>query len=99
MIAFFTGTLDTNYALLGIGSLFEMVGLIFLFMFYTEAWRVHFDHPNNILFKVLIGIGIMGLVIFTFPQNQWTTQTAAYQWLVIRNIPWLIQGVTIAILI
>lgn len=99
LIAFFTGTLDTNYALLGIGSLFEMVGLIFLFMFFIEAWRVHFGRTNNILFKVLIGIGIIGLVIFAFPQNQWTAQTTPYEWLVIRNISWVIQGVAVAVLI
>ena len=99
LIAFFSGNLESNYALLGIGSLFEMVGLIFLFMFYTDAWRVQFKHQNNLLFKILIGIGIIGLVIFIFPQNQWTAQTTPYEWLIIRNIPWLIQGVAVALLI
>ncbi|MHA1986581.1 MAG: hypothetical protein ACW98D_08085 [Promethearchaeota archaeon] len=99
LIAFFSGDLEANYAVLGIGTLFEMVGLIFLFMFYTDAWRIHFKHENNLLFKVLIGVGIIGLVIFVLPQNQWTAQSAPYEWLVIRNIPWLIQGIAVAILI
>ena len=99
LIAFFSGDLESNYAVLGIGTLFEMVGLIFLFMFYTDAWRIHFKHGNNLLFKVLIGVGIIGLVIFALPQNQWTAQVAPYEWLIIRNIPWLIQGIAVAILI
>ena len=68
-------------------------------MFFTEAWRVQFNHPKNLLFKGLVGIGIVGLIIFVFPQNQWTAQSSPYEWLVIRNIPWLIQGIALSILI
>lgn len=99
LIDFISVEVETNYFILGIGSLFEMVGLIFLFMLFTDAWRVHFDRPKNLLFKVLIGIGIVGLIIFVFPQNQWTAQSSPYEWVVIRNIPWLIQGVALSILI
>jgi len=99
LIVFFSGEGEMNYAISGIGSLLEGVGLIFLFMLFTDAWRVQFNHPKNLLFKVLIGIGIVGLIIFVFPQNQWTAQSTPYEWLVIRNIPWLIQGVVLSILI
>ncbi len=99
LITFFSGEIELNYTILGIGTLFEMVGLIFLFMIYTDAWRVHFDHAKNILFYVLIGIGVVGLIIFVFPQNQWTAQSAPYEWLVIRNIPWMIQGIALSILL
>lgn len=99
LITFFSGEVDVNYAILGIGTLFEMVGLIFLFMIYTDAWRVHFDHAKELLFYILIGIGVVGLIIFVFPQNQWTAQSVPYEWLVIRNIPWLIQGIALSILI
>ena len=58
LIDFISVEVETNYFILGIGSLFEMVGLIFLFMLFTDAWRVQFNHPKNLLFKVLIGIGI-----------------------------------------
>ena len=99
LIAFFSGEVEFNYAILGIGTLFEMVGLTFLFLLFTDAWRVQFNLPKNLVFKVLVGIGIVGLIIFAFPQNQWTAQSAPYEWLVIRNIPWLIQGVVLSILI
>jgi len=99
LIVFFSGEGDVNYAILGIGALLEGAGLIFLFMFFTDAWRKHFNHPNNLLFKVLVGIGIVGLIIFVFPQNQWTAQSSPYEWLVLRNIPWLIQGLALSVLI
>lgn len=99
LIVFFSGEGEMNYAILGIGSLLEAVGLIFLFMFFTDAWRVQFNHPKNLLFKVLIGIGIVGLIIFAFPQNEWTAQSFPYEWLVLRNIPWLLQGIALSVLI
>lgn len=99
LITFFSGGSELNYSILGIGTIFEMVGLVFLFMIYTDAWRVHFDHAKSLLFYILIGIGVVGLIIFTFPQNQWTAQNPPYDWLVIRNIPWTIQGVALSILL
>lgn len=99
LIALFSGDLDLNYVVLGIGTLFEMVGLIFVFMFYTDAWRVHFGHQKSILFKVLISVGIVGLILFVFPQNQWTAPIAPYEWQVVRNIPWVIQGIMLSLLI
>jgi len=99
LIVFFSGEGEVAYAISGIGTLLEAVGLIFLFIFFTDAWRVQFNHQKNLLFKVLVGIGIVGLIIFVFPQNQWTAQSSPYEWLVIRNIPWLIQGIALSILI
>ena len=99
LIILFSKNNSINLALFGIGVLFEMIGLTFLFIFYTNAWRIHFNRPNDVLFKFLIGIGIVGLIIFTFPQNHWITDSPSYEWVVIRNVPWLIQGIIIAILI
>jgi len=99
LIALFSGDVNLNHTVLGIGTLLESVGLIFLFMFFTDAWRVHFDHQKSLLFKVLIGVGIVGLIIFVFPQNQWTAQTPPYVLQLIRNIPWVIQGIVLSFLI
>jgi hypothetical protein len=99
LIDTFSSSSEPNYAILGIGGLLEMIGLIFLFMFYTDAWRIHFKHAINVLFVFLIGVGVAGLIIFTFPQNQWTAETVPYSWLIARNIPWLIQGLALAVLL
>jgi hypothetical protein len=99
LITFFSGGIESNYSILGIGTIFEMIGLVFLFMIYTDAWRLHFNHTKNLLFYILIGIGFVGLIIFMFPQNQWTAQYPPYEWLIIRNIPWTIQGVALSFLL
>lgn len=89
----------SDYGIFGIGVLLEMIGLIFLFIFYTNAWRIHFNKSNSLFFKSLLGIGIVGLIIFAFPQNRWNTEPISYEWLILRNIPWLLQGLILAILI
>jgi len=99
LVTFFSENFTLAYGIFGIGVLIEMIGLIFLFIFYTNAWRIHFNKPNNLIFKSLIGVGIIGLIIFTFPQNQWNTEPISYEWLIFRNIPWLILGIVLASLI
>jgi hypothetical protein len=90
---------DQNTAISGIGTLFEAVGLIFLFMFWMDVWRLEFSHSKTILYYILIITGILGLIIFTFPQNDWTGDSIPQYWGIIRNVPWTIQGIGVALLI
>jgi len=99
IVTYFAEDLAFKYGIFGVGILLEMIGLVFLFMFYTNAWRIHFNKANSLLFKTLIGFGVIGLIIFTFPQNQWNTEPSSYDWLIIRNIPWIFQGIILSILI
>ena len=90
---------DQNSSILGIGTLFESIGLTFLFIFWTDAWRLEFSHSKKIIYYILIITGFIGLIIFAFPQNDWTGDSTAQYWGIIRNIPWTIQGIGVAILI
>jgi len=90
---------DSDYGIFGFGVLLETIGLIFLFLFYTNAWRIHFNKKNSLIFKILIGIGLVGLIILALPQNQWDSEPISYEWSILRNIPWLLQGSILAILI
>ena len=90
---------EENLAITGIGTLFESVGLIFLFIFWTDAWRLENSHSKNTIYYILIVTGLIGLIIFIFPQNNWTGIPSSHFWAIIRNIPWLIQGIGISILI
>ncbi len=90
---------EENPALIGIGTLLESIGLIFLFIFWTNAWRLEYSHSKNTFFYILITTGIIGLIIFIFPQNNWTGDPSSQTWMIIRNIPWALQGIGISILI
>ena len=92
-------SVDQNTTISGIGSLLESVGLIFLFMFWTDAWRLEFSHSKTVIYYCLILTGILGLIIFIFPQNDWTGDSTPQYWGIIRNVPWTIQGIGVALLI
>ena len=90
---------DQNAAIFGIGRLFEAIGIIFLFMFWLDAWRLEFSHSKNVIYYILIITGILGLIIFIFPQNEWISNSPDQYWVIIRNIPWSIQGIGVSLLI
>jgi len=90
---------EGNLAITGIGTLCESIGLLFLFIFWTDAWRLEYSHSKNIIYYILIITGVIGLIIFIFPQNNWTGVPSSRDWAIIRNIPWIIQGIGLSILI
>ncbi len=99
LIVFFSGDIEQKSAILGIGSLLEMIGLIFLFIFWTDAWRLKFSKPKGITYYCLIGVGVIGLIILVLPANGWMSGTTSYFWRILRNMPWLIQGLGVSILL
>ena len=90
---------EQNATIFGIGSLLESVGVIFLFMFWTDAWRLEFSHSKNVVYYILISTGLLGLILFAFPQVGWTSDTTPQYWIIIRNIPWTIQGMGVSLLL
>ncbi len=90
---------DQNTAISGIGRLIEAIGIIFLFMFWLDAWRLEYSHSKNIIYYFLLITGIAGLIIFIFPYNEWISNSPEQYWLIIRNIPWSIQGIGVSLLI
>jgi len=91
--------IEENLVITGIGTLFESIGLLFLFIFWIDAWRLEYSHSKNTIYYILIITGFIGLIIFIFPQNNWAGVPSSRFWAIIRNIPWLIQGIGISILI
>ncbi len=99
LFIFFSINTDINNLIFGIGILLENIGLRLLFIFWLDAWRLEFSHSKNSIYYILIITGIIGLIIFIFPQNDWIGNSAPQYWKIIRNIPWVIQGMGISILI
>ena len=69
LIAFFAEESVNTDAVLGIGGLLEMLALIPLLLFWLELWRVEYDKERTPFYYVLIGVGVIGLIIFLLPQN------------------------------
>lgn len=99
VVAFALGGLETNALLVGLGALSTAITVGFLYMIILEVWRKQFDKPKNLIYWILLITGIIRLVIFIFPQNNWGNVVPPFGFSIARNIPLMIQGIGVAILI
>jgi hypothetical protein len=90
--SFSAGGLQDHPVLLGIGGLAEELAITALFMFWAEVWRLRFGHPRNAMYWVLMIAGVIHFAIMIPPQNQWTSASPPYDWVLYRNLPWVVQG-------
>ena len=90
--SFSAGGLQNHPVLLGIGGLAEELAITALFMFWAEVWRLRFGHPRNAMYWVLMIAGFIHFATMISPQNQWTSASPPYDWVLYRNIPWIVQG-------
>jgi len=105
VIAYFMGSLESSISiaglalpLVGLGALATAITVTFLYMFLLEAGYRRFSLPRDILYWILIAAGIIRLVIFLFPQNEWGNVVPPFGWSLARNLPLIVQGTGVAIL-
>lgn len=99
VVAYALGGLESNSILVGMGALSTAITVGILYMFILEMWRIQFEKPKNVIYYILMAVGVIRLLIFVFPQNQWGSIVPPFGWSLARNIPLMIQGLGVAILI
>ena len=99
VLAYATGGLEANPALVGIGALATAVTVTFFYMLVAEIWRVRFNRKKDWVWWGLMAVGVIRLLIMIPAQNQWTSVVPPLNWSLARNIPLMIQGIGIAILL
>lgn len=99
VIAYALGGLEANEMLVGLGSFVTAVTVTFFYMLVAEIWRVRFHKERNLLWWSFIVIGFLRLIIMIPTGNAWGTSPTPFNWSLARNIPLMIQGIGIAILI
>ena len=98
VIAFLRGGLDKNSTMVGLGTLSTAITLTFFYMVLLDIWRVNFNKDKDLLFNLLMVSGVIRLILMIFPQNQWGNVVPPFEWGVLRSIPLIILGITVAIL-
>lgn len=105
VLAYNSGGLDQSLTLFGMklplvgaGALATAITVTFFYMILLELWRVRFQKQQSTLFLVLLLFGIVRLILFIFPGNQWDNVVPPFDWSLIRNIPLMVQGLGAAIL-
>lgn len=99
VLAYATGGLEANPILVGLGALATAVTVTFFYMLVAEMWRIRFNRKRDGIWWGLIAVGVIRLLIMIPSQNQWTSVVPPFNWSLARNIPLMIQGIGIAILL
>lgn len=97
VLAYAAGGLEANPLLVGGGSLATALTVTFFYMIVAEIWRIRSGSDRNPLWWFLISVGLLRLILMAFPQNNWGQVVPPKDWSLLRNIPLMIQGILIAI--
>lgn len=89
---------NTEIMIKGVGTLMTAYTITIFYMLLINIWHERFGKKNPILYYILQGIAVFRLIIMAFPQNQWNNITMSYTWSMYRNIPLLIIGFVLVVL-
>jgi len=81
------------------GSLPTAVTVTIFYMIVAEIWRLYFKRDRNIIWWILIIAGIVRLFIMIPQANLWGSVVPPFNWSIARNIPLIIQGIGIAVVL
>jgi hypothetical protein len=99
VIAYGTGGLEANPLLVGMGSLATAITVTFFYMIVAEIWRLYFNRNRNVIWWILMMAGVIRLIIMIPNANMWGSVVPPYNWSMARNIPLIVQGIGIAIVL
>ena len=99
VIAYALGGLEANALLVGLGALSTSITVGIFYMISLDLWRVQFKKPVNVVYIILFISGLVRLGLFFFPQNAWGSTVPPADWGLYRNIPLLVLGIGVAILL
>ena len=96
VIAFLNGGLENNSLLVGFGALSTAITITFFYLILLDIWCIEFKKPKDPIYYGLITVGIIRFVIMAFPQNDWGRVVPVFEWSLLRNIPLMIIGLSVA---
>lgn len=90
--------LGNEVGLIGLGVLSTSITVTLFYGLLYDAWRLHFKATNRLLtiWAVLLLLVRFGLMIP--PQNEWNSLLSPQPWSTIRNIPFVLLGLTVLVL-
>jgi hypothetical protein len=99
VIAYISGGLEANTALVGLGSLSTAVTVTVFYMVLVFIWARRFQKPLGWFGWLLLAAGVFRLGVMAFPQNQWESLVPPYGWSLLRNFFLVVQGLGVMFLI
>lgn len=99
VLAYLKGGIEANASLVGFGKASTAFTMTIFYMLLVQIWRVRFNKNNTLFTYFLLLCGFARLIIVLLPGNQWGSLVPPFSWEMYRNIPLMILGLGIAILI
>ncbi len=99
VIAFLSGGLENNALLVGLGALATAVTVTILYMIILEVWRQRFGRSRGVIYYALMAAGVVRLLVFFHPGNEWSRVVPPFEWSLYRNAFLMVQGIGAALLI
>lgn len=88
-----------SFGLVGLGALSTAVTVTFFYMLILALWSERFDRPYGWFGWLLFSAGILRLLVMSLPGNAWNNVVPPQPWSTVRNLPLMLQGLGVAILI
>jgi hypothetical protein len=82
---------------LGWGGLTTAITVTVFYVLMLEAWRLRFGRPFGALGGLLVAVAVVRLALLVPPANQWGASIPPFDWSLVRNIPLVILGVSVAV--
>lgn len=92
VVAYLSGGLTENAALIGYGKLASAITVTFFYMLMVKVWKTRFDKNYSWFSYLLFGSGLVRLIIMLFPANEWGSISAPFEWVMYRNLPLMVLG-------
>jgi hypothetical protein len=92
VMAYFSGGLDSNATLVGLGALSTSITITFFYIILYEICRINFIKKKDYSYYLVMLLGLIRLIIMIFPQNQWGSSLPPLEWVLLRNLPLIIIG-------
>ncbi len=99
VVAYLTGGLQQHAVLVGTGTAVTAFTVTAFYMVMLDVWRVRYGKSFGWFewFLLLAGVFRMGLMLPAV--NAWSSTTSPMPWSIVRNIPLLVQGAGLTVLL
>ncbi len=99
VIGHLTTGLDDYTFYLGLGKAITSFTMVFFYLLVLSAYEKRYN-VKNIKTRIIIGtLMIIKVILSLLPQNEWLTNTATLEFQIIRNVPFVIIGIYLVIMV
>lgn len=83
---------------LGIGKFITSITMTVFYVMLYHVWQIRYKQKNSSITIFVYSLAIIRVLLCLFPQNEWLSYKAPFDWGIYRNIPFVVLGIVIIVL-